>query len=116
MTSTCTIRARGTGFTTDPDTGAVTPTEGATIYTGKCRVKPGGGASAGGAIESGGTEAFTYDVEVWIPFGSPKVPAGSIVTIDASPDAWAVGVRCEVAKAPPGEHLNRHTLYCREAT
>lgn len=38
MLDTCTIRPI-TGQTTDPDTGVVTPTLGAAVYTGKCKIQ-----------------------------------------------------------------------------
>jgi hypothetical protein len=115
MTATCTIRQRGTGTTTDPDTGEVTPVAGSVVYSGKCRIKPGGGVDPGGAREIGGGEAFTYDLEVWIPFSAPRITGGALLTVDTSPDPWAVGVTAEVARAERGDFNNRHTLYCREA-
>lgn len=115
MTSACTIRERGDGFVTDPVTFEVTPAVGAVVYSGKCRVKPGGGTDPGGGIEAGGGEAFTYDLQVSVPF-SADVPAGSILTVDSSPDASLVGVRAEVARVARGEHISARRLLCREAT
>lgn len=113
MKSSCTIRAKSTGRSTNPTTGAVTPTPGETLYAGKCRVRPGARLGSGTA-EIGGAEAFTFDYLVAIPFGQAGVVEGARVTIDTSPDPSLVGVAVDVEKVDRGEDLTARRLFCSE--
>ena len=116
MTSACTVRERGTGEpVTDPDTGAVTYPAGEVVYSGKCRIKPGGVRSQ--MTEAGGAEMFSYDLEVSLPFGAPgsaDVREGMPLTIDASPDSAAVGMNVEIQQVARGEQLTARRLMCNE--
>ena len=116
MTSTCTVRERGAGEpVTDPDTGAVTYQAGAVVYSGKCRIKPGGDRAR--TTDAGGAELFTFDYEVSIPFGAPgsaAVREGMPLTVDSSPDPAAVGMVVEVQQVARGEHISARRLACNE--
>lgn len=113
MTSTCTIRVKSSGRTTDPTTGAVTDTPGATVYSGPCRVRP-GATQASSTAEAGGAELFRFGYLVSIPFAEADVVEGHRVTIDSSPDQALVGVVVEVQKVDRGEHISARRLYCSE--
>lgn len=113
MSSTCTIRALGSGRATDPTTGEVTATPGATIYSGPCRVRPGGAQSTTTA-NAGGAELFTFDYLVSVPFNVTDVIEGQRVSITASPDPALVGVEVEIQKVDRGEHITARRLFCRE--
>lgn len=81
MVDACLIR-RGTGTTTDPDTGVITPTY-ATVYTGKCRVQQ----TAPNAREAlvGEAELLMLPRQLQLPVTtSTGVRAGHLVTITAS--------------------------------
>jgi hypothetical protein len=115
MSSTCTIRARATGEpTTDSTTGAVTPAVGATVYSGKCRVRPAG--TQGSTAEAGGAEVFTFDYLISVPFSVTGVAEGHRLTVTASADPALVGVTLEVQKVDRGEHITARRLSCNEVT
>ena len=117
MTSTCTIRKRSTEYTTDADTGEVTPVPGAVVYSGECRVRPAGGQ--GGTVDVGGAELFTFDHLVSLPFdadGSANVREGMPCHIDTSPDPALVGVEVEVSKVDRGDHITARRLFCSEVS
>jgi hypothetical protein len=115
MTSTCTIRARSTGDgTTDPDTGAYTPTAGATVYAGPCRVRPAGREAA--TSNAGGAEVFVFDYLVSIPFAETGVTEGHRLTITDSLDPALIGVQLEVQKVDRGEHITARRLACTEVS
>jgi len=115
MTSACTIRAKSTGSTTDPATGAVVATPGALVYSGKCRLRPAGRTA--NVADAGGGEVFTFDYQVAIPFSAVGVRAGHRVTIDASPDPDAVGLELEVQPSRfAGEHITARRLACSEVS
>lgn len=116
MTSTCTVRQRGAGEpTTDPETGEVTYAAGDVVYSGKCRIKPGGSRSR--TVEAGGAELFTYDFEVSLPFaaeGAADVHEGMPLTIDTSPDPAAAGLTLEVQLVARGDQISARRLACNE--
>lgn len=112
--STCTVRARSTGGTTDPDTGAYTDTPGSTVYSGPCRVRPAGREAS--TAQAGGAEVFVYDYLVSIPFAEADVVEGYRLTIDSSPDPALVGVVLEVQKVDRGEHISARRLFCSEVS
>lgn len=113
MTSSCTIRARSTGSTTDPDTGEVTDTPGASVYSGKCRVRPAATAQSE-VTAAGAAEVFRFDYLVSVPFAEADVVEGHRVTIDTSADPALVGVQVEVRKVVRGDHLTARRLYCTD--
>lgn len=112
MTSACTIREKPTGRTTDPTTGEVTDTLGATVYTGACRVRPASAQAA--TAEAGGAEVFVFDYLISIPFAESDVAEGHRVTITASPDPALAGVEVEVQKVARGDTLSARRLLCNE--
>jgi hypothetical protein len=112
MSSVCTIRAKSTGRTTDPTTGAVTPTPGAVVYAGPCRVRPAGREAQ--TAQAGGAEVFAFDYLVSVPFSVTGVAEGQRLTVTASPDPALVGVEVEVQKVDRGEHITARRLSCSE--
>lgn len=115
MTSTCTIRAKSSGRTTDPDTGAVAPVAGAVVYTGRCRVRPATGPGGDSSVRDvGGAEVFTFDYLVSVPFSVTDVIEGHRVTITTSPDPSLVGKEVEVQHVDRGEHITSRRLQCAE--
>ncbi|SDN79143.1 DUF6093 family protein [Geodermatophilus sp. DSM 45219] len=114
MKSRCTIRAGGSGKTTDPVTGAVAPALGAVIYSGKCKIKPAG--SWGRTAEAGGEQVSPSMFQVSIPFRVTNVERNQWVTIDSSPDGWFVGRRFQVRFSPQaGDYISSRRLLCEEA-
>jgi hypothetical protein len=114
MTSTCTIRAKSTGTTMDPVTGAVVATPGALVYSGPCRVRPAGREAQ--TVEAGGAELFQSDYLVSVPFSVTTVAKGHRLTISASPDPSLVGVEVEVQKVERGEQITARRLACSEVS
>lgn len=115
MTSTCTIRVPGTEDTTDDDTGEVTRTPGATVYSGRCRIRPASGPGGDSAErEAGGAQLFVYDYLISVPFVVATVRERHRVTIDSSPDASLVGAEVEVQQIDRGDHLTARRLRCNE--
>lgn len=115
MTSTCTIRAKSTGRTTDPDTGAVVPTPGAVVYSGRCRFRPATGPGGDSSTRDvGGVEVFSFDYLVSVPFSVSGAREGQRVTCDSSPDPALVGVEVEVQHVDRGEHITARRLQCNE--
>jgi hypothetical protein len=112
MTATCTVRDATGEPVTDAETGEVTPGVGATVYSGKCRVRPAG--ESGSTISVGGGEAFTFDYLVSIPFAAAGVTERHRVTIDASPDPALVGVELEVQRVARGDDITARRLACTE--
>lgn len=96
----------------DPETGVVISTPGAVVYSGKCRIKPGGTTSQ--TTEAGGAEMFTFDFAVSLPFSVTAVRERMLLTMDASPDPAAVGLELEVQQMARGEHITARRLLCNE--
>lgn len=114
MTSTCTVRAKSTGQTTDPDTGEVTDIPGAEHYAGMCRVRPAG--TQGSTVQAGGAELFTFDYVVSLPFSATDVVEGDRVTIDSSPDQALAGRTIEVQHVARGDAISARRLQCSEVS
>lgn len=85
MTDTCTIK-RQTGTTTDPNTGAVTPTYadvyGSAAKPGKCRVKTATNVPTERAV--GEQYVVLAQLQLSIPMSATGVRGGDVVTIVAS--------------------------------
>lgn len=114
MTSTCTLRQPDGEWVTDPATGEASQTAGATVYSGKCRVRPAGRESQ--PTDAGGAEVFTFDYVVSIPFAVAGAREGQIVTVDSSPDAALVGTVVQVQKVDRGDHITARRLSCNEVS
>lgn len=113
MTSTCTVRAKGSGDpVTDPTTGAVTYPAGNTWYSGPCRVRPAGHEARVG--EAGAAEVFAFDYVISVPFSATTIMEGGLVTVDSSPDAALVNVVVEIQKVDRGENITARRLYCED--
>lgn len=114
MTSTCSIRARGTETTTDPDTGAVVAVPGAERYAGKCRVRPAGRDAQ--EFTTPGDQPFSFDYLISVPFSVAGIQEHDRLTITASPDPALVGIEVEIQKVDRGEHISARRLACQEVS
>lgn len=85
MTRTCLVRAV-TGVDVDPETGADVPTYGPALYEGPCRLRDRQYGST--ALDLSGTAPATRSrLELHVPFGSPRIPVGAVVSFeDGTPD------------------------------
>lgn len=85
MTRTCLVRAV-TGVDVDPETGADVPSYGPTLYEGPCRLRDRQYGST--ALDLSGTAPATRSrLELHVPFGSPRIPVGAVVSFeDGTPD------------------------------
>jgi hypothetical protein len=114
MTSTCTIRARGGEWVTDPVTGEATQTAGAVAYSGKCRVRP--ATLQAQSRNLGGDEQFVSDVMVSVPASAAGITKGMVVTVDSSPDPALVGLRAEIQDVARGDSLTARRMWCLEVS
>lgn len=114
MTSACTVSARSTSTTTNPDTGEVVPVAGTQRYVGKCRVRPAGRDAS--EFTTPGDQPFRFDYVISVPFSVASVVEGDRLAITASPDPALVGVEVEVQKVDRGEHITARRLACQEVS
>lgn len=114
MTSTCTIRERSTGTTTNPDTGAVVDVPGAVVYAGVCRLRP--ATLQAQSREIGGGEVFVSDVMLSVPVSVTGIGKGMAVTVDSSPDDALVGMRLEIQDVSRGDALTTRRVWCLEVS
>jgi len=115
MTATCRITEKGdVGNTTDSDSGEVTTPAGATIYEGKCRVRP--TATQSQDVESGGAELARFDYVISVPFSVATVREGHRVLVLSSPDPALVGTLVEVRMVDRGDHISARRLSCEEVS
>lgn len=112
MTSTCTVREKPTQ-TTDPSTGKVTNTPGATVYSGKCRIRP---AQTWGRVAVLAGAQITPDTFlVDVPITVTGVRRGHETTIDSCPDPDLVGRTFYVRFTPDaGDGVSARRLLCEE--
>lgn len=108
MSSACTVFATGEPVT-DPNTGEVTHAP-ATVWSGPCRVRPAGTQAR--ETDAGGSELFTYDYLISVPFAVVSVFEKHRVTVTSSPDAALVGVTMEVQKVDRGDTITARRLSC----
>jgi len=87
MLDTCTVKAV-TGNTTNPTTAVVTPTYGAAVYTGKCKVQ--NQRSFPSNPDAGEHQFTTTPNELHLPVAA-VVATGQLVTITAAVDPVNVG-------------------------
>lgn len=111
MTSTCTIRERDGEWTTGED-GEASQAPGATVYSGKCRVRPAGTQAQPGS--SGGDETFDFDYLVSVPFSVTAVAEGQVLTVDSAPDPALVGATVEIRRVDRGDQITARRLACTE--
>lgn len=112
-TEQCTItRDAGTSDDTfDIFTGITTSGTPQTIYTGRCglRFQP---VPSKAQDYDGAAPAVQQRPEVRIPFDSPEVRRGDMVTVTASQDATLIGRRLAVADATGGSLRASRLLLC----
>jgi hypothetical protein len=117
MVDTCTVHAPGDGSTIDEETGAVVPTLGDLLYSGRCRVRM--PAAAEDEVTSGGSERTVSDFMVSLPLlESAGIPIGAVVTLTAlgpnsDPDL-AGSVLTYVAPMSKQTHPTARRMRCRE--
>jgi hypothetical protein len=114
MMSACTIREPGGEAVTDPDTGEVTFPDGATVYSGKCRIRQPG--NWGTLAEAGGEQIAPGSYQISVPFAASTVERGHVVTVDASTDPQLVGRKFEVRFTPVMGDISARRLICEEAS
>lgn len=104
---------RQSGEATDPNTGAVTPTYGAALYTGKCRVQSGGSQAAN---PTAGENQFTVlGHVVQLPVDSVAYLIGDRVRITAAAlDPALVGRVFLVSALMHKTHPTSRRLVCDE--
>lgn len=113
MADECTITGQSTGTTWDPAAGRETPTGGASLYSGACRVQlP---ATQTSEADAGGHEWSARAVVVSVPVSAGEIPAGSVVTVTAaSLDAALVGRTYRVVSAVVKTAGTARRLTCEE--
>lgn len=93
MLDACTIKPV-TGQTTNLSTGAVTPTYGAAVYTGKCKIQ---NQRAAPSTPDAGEHVWTITPTfIHLPVAANAVDTGQVVEITASVDPLNVGRRFRV--------------------
>lgn len=114
MVDECTIR-RKTGEATDPNSGVITPTYGADLYSGKCRVQQ---RQAAGQEQNVG-EAFVLVTrfEVQLPMSVTGLVEGDQITVTASAlDPDLVGRVFTVRDVAAKSHLTARRVIVTEVT
>lgn len=116
MTSTCTIRERAgdDDWTTDLPTGEAVQALGASVYSGRCRVRP--ATLQAQSRELGGAESFVSDVMVAVPATTTGIRKGMTVTVDSSPDPALVGLTAEIQDVARGDNLTARRMWCLEVS
>lgn len=106
----CTIHREAVLTTFDEATGAYVLDPGTLVYTGKCAVRDQSTANVGGQGQQGMAPATLGRWLVKIPFGSPDIEVGDIVTITAARDATLPGRRFVVKAVGGGTFRVSRTL------
>lgn len=113
MVDACTIR-RQTGESTGPG-GVITPTYGADLYSGKCRVQT--KSEMGAATDVGEATVYVLRHEVQLPISATGLAEGDQVTITASVlDPDLVGKVFTVRDVTAKTHLTARRLIVTEVT
>lgn len=86
LNDTCTIRSPGIP-TYDPDEGVDTVAAGATVYSGRCRLRPTGGERI---VMAGETPITLRMFDLTLPWDTTGVKVNQQVTIDSSEDTHVV--------------------------
>lgn len=76
------------GVTADPETGADVVVYGDPIFEGMCRLRNRAKGSLGASRESGGVSVTVSDIEWHIPYGSPRVPVGTVIFFEDGTPAY----------------------------
>jgi hypothetical protein len=114
MVDTCTIRRR-TGATTNPTTGAVTPTY-SVLYAGqKCRIQTSG--NWGEARDVGEAALVLLTLQVQLPIAVTGLEKSDEITIDASVhDPDLVGRVVRIRDLHHKSHATSRRVMCTEVT
>lgn len=111
MVDTCTITAPAAGEVYDPGTDSYVTPAGAVRYTGPCRVKPRDNADR--VVDAAGQSVSLWPYVVSVPLlATEEVQLDDVVTITASADPAAVGLRLRVRDVPRGALLTARRLAC----
>jgi hypothetical protein len=114
MTETCTItRENGETATFIAATGQYTDTT-ATVYAGKCRIRPRSAFLRERIAEAGEQAQFLWPYIVAVPVSVTDVQVGDIITVTASGDASLVDRQLRVRIAARGENVTARRLDCEE--
>lgn len=111
MTDSCRIERTGPVATSEDGTDT-TPT--VVLYEGPCRLKPAGTAAV---IPSATAPAETWQYKLSIPYAQGAgVRSDDRVTITASQDPTAVGLRLQVRNLDRGTHITARRMWCTEVS
>lgn len=110
MTDTCTITGPGGTPSFNSSTGAITASAGASLYSGKCRVKPAN-------VQDRQVQAGERSVQVWpyvvsVPMSATGVGVDAVVTVTASADPELVGQVLIVKDVTRGTNVTARRLGC----
>ena len=118
MVDTCTITSGAATRTYDTNTRTTTTTEGATIYSGKCRVQVTDSVTTTG--ENVGEQlVITERVTISIPVNAVPVPLNSVITITAVADIsdpTLVDRKYRVTGSHAGTHKTARRLPCEQVS
>lgn len=90
---TCTVHREGTLVSFNEATGAYVLDDGTLVYSGKCAIRDQSTANVGGQGQQGMAPATLRRWLVKIPFASPEVKVGDVVTVTAARDLTLPGQR-----------------------
>lgn len=109
MIDACTI-TRGAGSTAfDPNRGEYVTTPGATVYSGRCRVKPQDNADR--VVEAGGTNVSLFPYVVSVPVDATAYQVDDLVTVtSAALDPAMQGLVLRVKQIAAGSQITSRRL------
>lgn len=112
MTDSATITAPAGAPTFNSTTGAYTASPGATLYTGKCRVKPENVMDR--QVQAGERPVQIWPYTVSVPMTVTSIPVGATVTVTASADPDLVGQVFTVKDVARGTNITARRLGCTD--
>lgn len=112
MTDTATITGPAGTPTFNATTGAYTPSPGATLYTGKCRVKPQNVVDR--TVQAGERPVHIWPYVVSVPMTATGIPVDATVTVTASADPDLVGQVLTVKDVARGTSVTARRLGCTD--
>lgn len=113
MVDACTITRATAGSTFDETTLTYSGGSSATLYSGKCRVKPRDNADR--VVQYGERAVSFWPYIVSVPMSVTTVELNDVITVTASAlDASLVGLSLRVREVLSGSHLTARRLSCEE--
>lgn len=110
MSDTCTITGPPGTPVFNATTGAYTTPAGATLYTGKCRVKPQNVMDR--TVTAGDRPVQVWPYTVSVPMSATGIPVDAVVTVTASADEDLVGQVLIVKDVTRGTNVTARRLGC----